>query len=38
MFDHQQMMSTTARQRRIALSARAEQWRLLARYRASRKG
>jgi|KBSSwiStaDraftv2_1062776.scaffolds.fasta_scaffold9479769_1 hypothetical protein len=38
MFDHQEIMSTTARQRRIALSARAEQWRLLARFRASRKG
>jgi hypothetical protein len=38
MFDHQQMLSTMASQRRIALTASADRWRLLARFRSGRRG
>lgn len=38
MFDHQQMFTSMASQRRIALAASADRWRLLARFRASRRG
>jgi hypothetical protein len=38
MFDHQNLLNTMATQRRTALSVSADRWRLLARFRAARKG
>ena len=37
MFDHQQMLNTVGRQRRTALAASADRWRLLAAVRVNRR-